>query len=181
MALSQTVERLLHPPCEPFATGTLSVGDGHELYFEQCGNPEGVPILFVHGGPGAGCSEADRRFFDPERSRVVLVDQRGAGRSRPAGSLEANTVGHLVEDFERVRRELGIERWHLFGGSWGSTLSLCYAQEHPERVLSLTLRGIWLMRRADMAWCLILWTCRRVIATRTLPLTEVRQIQPRQQ
>lgn len=154
MALSESVVRVLFPACEPYRSGHLDVGDRHELYVEVCGNPEGVPVLFVHGGPGAGCSEADRRFFDPERTRVVLVDQRGAGRSRPAGALEANTVAHLVADFERVRNALGIERWHLFGGSWGSTLSLCYAQEHPERVLSLTLRGIWLMRRADMDWWL---------------------------
>jgi len=154
MALSEVVERILFAPIEPYRSGHLAVGDGHEVYFEECGDPDGVPILFVHGGPGAGCSEADRRFFDPERSRVVLVDQRGAGRSRPAGELAANTVAHLVADFERVRRELDIERWHLFGGSWGSTLSLCYAQAHPERVLSLTLRGIWLMRRADMDWWL---------------------------
>ncbi|HVS17471.1 MAG TPA: prolyl aminopeptidase, partial [Planctomycetota bacterium] len=154
MALSEVVERILFPACEPYHSGLLAVGDGHEVYVEECGNPEGVPVLFVHGGPGAGCSEADRRFFDPARTRVVLVDQRGAGRSRPAGSLEANTVAHLVADFERMREELGIERWHLFGGSWGSTLSVCYAQEHPQRVLSLTLRGIWLMRRRDMDWWL---------------------------
>jgi len=152
MALSETVERILFPACEPYRSGHFAVGDGHEVYVEECGNPDGVPVLFVHGGPGAGCSEADRRFFDPERTRVVLVDQRGAGRSRPAGSLEANTTAHLVADFERVRRELGIARWHLFGGSWGSTLSLCYAQAHPEVALSLTLRGIWLMRKTDMDW-----------------------------
>ena len=152
MALSETVERILYPPCEPYTTRHFAVGEGHELYVEECGNPQGVPILFVHGGPGAGFGDADRRFFDPERSRVVLVEQRGTGRSRPAGSLEANTTDHLVADFEALRAELGIERWHVFGGSWGSTLGLYYAQQHPERCLSLVLRGIWLMRERDLDW-----------------------------
>jgi proline iminopeptidase len=139
---------------EPYASGTLRVDEPHELYWEECGNPEGAPILFVHGGPGAGCSLYDRRFFDPERFRIILLDQRGSGRSRPQGELSNNTADHLVADFERLREERGVERWHVFGGSWGSTLGLYYAQEHPERVLSLVLRGIWLMRDSEIRWWL---------------------------
>lgn len=142
------------PPIEPFATGTFAVDPPHVLHWEQVGAPDGIPILFVHGGPGAGCSPFDRRFFDPARFRVVLVDQRGSGRSRPHGELAGNDADHLVADFEAVRRELGIERWHLFGGSWGSTLALHYAETHPERVLTLVLRGIWLMRDEDVRWWL---------------------------
>jgi proline iminopeptidase len=153
-AISPDVEPLLHPAVDPFATGTLEVGDGHQLYFEQCGQPDGVPILFVHGGPGAGCSAADRRFFDPTRSRAILMDQRGCGRSKPHGSIEANTTEHLIADFERLREELGIDKWHVFGGSWGSTLGLAYAQAHPDRCLSLVLRGIWLFRQTDLDWWL---------------------------
>ena len=141
-----------YPPIEPFAKGTLRVDTPHELYWEQAGEPDGIPILFVHGGPGAGCSEFDRRFFDPERFRVVLLDQRGSGRSRPHGELGGNTADHLVADFEALRRELGIERWHVFGGSWGSTLALHYAETHPERVLTMVLRGIWLMRDEEIRW-----------------------------
>jgi proline iminopeptidase len=143
-----------HPEIEPYETGTLTVDAPHELYWEECGTPDGIPILFVHGGPGAGCSPFDRRFFDPERFRVVLVDQRGSGRSRPHGELEGNTPDALVADFEHLRRARGIERWHVFGGSWGSTLGLYYAQEHPARMLSLVLRGIWLMRDAELHWWL---------------------------
>jgi proline iminopeptidase len=154
MAVSEEVARTLYPPIEPYRTGELDVDAPHQLYFEECGTPEGVPILFVHGGPGAGCAAADRRFFDPERFRVVLLDQRGAGRSRPGGELTANTIDHLVADYEALRERLGIERWHVFGGSWGSTLGLYYAQRHPERVLSLVLRGIWLMRAVDLDWWL---------------------------
>ncbi len=142
------------PEIEPYLTGTLKVDAPHELYWEECGTPDGIPVLFVHGGPGAGCSSFDRRFFDPAHFRVILVDQRGSGRSRPHGALEGNTPGHLVADFERLREERGIEKWHVFGGSWGSTLSLHYAQEHPERVLSLVLRGIWLMRDCENWWWL---------------------------
>ena len=141
-----------YPPIEPFATGTLSVDAPHILYWEQVGKPDGIPILFIHGGPGAGCSEFDRRFFDPERFRVVLLDQRGSGRSRPHGELSLNTADYLVADFEALRREMGIERWHVFGGSWGSTLALHYAETHPERVLSMVLRGIWLMRDEEIRW-----------------------------
>ena len=142
------------PEIEPYATGTLAVDPPHQLHWEQCGNPDGIPILFIHGGPGAGCSPFDRRFFDPERFRVVLLDQRGSGRSRPVGELDGNDPGHLVADFETLRAELGIERWHVFGGSWGSTLALYYAQAHPERVLTMVLRGIWLMRDEDVRWWL---------------------------
>ena len=143
-----------YPAVEPFASGTLAVDAPHELYWEQCGNPDGLPILFIHGGPGAGCSPFDRRFFDPERFRVILLDQRGSGRSRPVGELDGNDPDHLVADFETLRVELAIERWHVFGGSWGSTLALYYAQAHPERVLTMVLRGIWLMRDEDVRWWL---------------------------
>jgi proline iminopeptidase len=143
-----------YPEIEPYVTGTLSVDPPHELYWEECGNAEGIPILFVHGGPGAGCSAHDRRFFDPERFRVILLDQRGAGRSTPRGELSGNDPDSLVADFERLREELGLEAWHVFGGSWGSTLALHYAEEHPERVLSLVLRGIWLLRDEEIDWWL---------------------------
>jgi proline iminopeptidase len=144
----------LYPAIEPFATARLPVTAQHTLYFEQCGNAQGIPVLFVHGGPGAGCSTTDRRFFAPSAFRVVLVDQRGAGRSTPLGELADNTIDDLVADFERIREHLGIERWHVFGGSWGSTLGLYYAQRHPERVLSLCLRGIWLLRQLEIDWWL---------------------------
>ena len=143
-----------YPAVEPYATGTLTVEAPHELYWEECGNPEGIPILFVHGGPGAGCSPFDRCFFDPDRFRVILLDQRGSGRSRPVGELKGNDPDSLVTDFEALRTELGVELWHVFGGSWGSTLALHYAQEHPERVLSLVLRGIWLLRDEEIRWWL---------------------------
>lgn len=144
----------LYPVIEPFASEHLAVSKLHSLYFEQCGNPGGAPVLFVHGGPGAGCSAMDRRFFDPAAFRVVLVDQRGAGRSQPLGELADNTIDDLVADFERIREHLGIARWHVFGGSWGSTLGLYYAERHPERVLSLCLRGIWLLRQLEVDWWL---------------------------
>lgn len=154
MAIPPQVEPLLYGEIEPYRTDVLEVDAPHRLHVEECGNPEGIPILFVHGGPGAGCTEADRRFFDPQRFRVILLDQRGSGRSRPQGELELNTTAHLVADFELLRTRLGIERWHVFGGSWGSTLGLHYAQCHPERVSSLTLRGIWLFRQCDVDWWL---------------------------
>jgi proline iminopeptidase len=144
--------RTLYPEIEPFETGRLAVGDGHELYFEVCGNPEGKPVVFLHGGPGAGCSPKARRFFDPARYRIVLFDQRGCGRSTPHASLHANTTWHLVADIEVLRRHLGIERWQVFGGSWGSTLALAYAQTHPERVTELVLRGIFMLRRWELEW-----------------------------
>jgi proline iminopeptidase len=142
----------LYPALEPYRQGYLDVGDGHELYFEECGNPDGKPCLFVHGGPGGAAGPASRRFFDPARYRIVLFDQRGCGRSRPHASLAANTTWHLVADMERLRAELAIERWLVFGGSWGSTLALAYAQEHPEAVTELVLRGIFLLRAREIAW-----------------------------
>lgn len=143
-----------HAAREPFATGMLPVDELHTLYYERCGNPDGIPILFVHGGPGAGCSEQDRCFFDADAFHAVLFDQRGCGRSTPVGELRDNTIAHLIGDIEALRRELGIDRWHVFGGSWGSTLSLAYAQAHPDRVQSLTLRGIWLLTQAELRWWL---------------------------
>jgi proline iminopeptidase len=144
--------RTLYPPIEPYCTGRLDVGDGHELYWEQCGNPDGKPAVMLHGGPGAGCSTDHRRQFDPERYNVTLFDQRGCGRSTPHASLEANTTWHLVEDIERLRAHLGIERWLVFGGSWGSTLALAYAQTHPARATELVLRGIFTFRQSELDW-----------------------------
>jgi proline iminopeptidase len=128
----------------PFREHRLNVGDGHSLYVEECGHPDGVPVVFLHGGPGSGCSPEQRRFFDPGRFRAILFDQRGCGRSTPLGSLHANTTGHLVADIERIREALGIERWIVFGGSWGSLLALAYARQHPARLCGLVLRGIFL-------------------------------------
>ncbi len=143
---------ILYPYIKPYLTQMLSVGDGHEIYMEQSGNPEGIPVLFVHGGPGAGTQKIDRRFFDPERYRIILFDQRGSGRSTPHASLENNTTHHLVSDIEKIREHLEIERWLLFGGSWGSTLSLVYAQSHAEKVMGMILRGIFLCRQKDIHW-----------------------------
>lgn len=142
------------PSIEPFETGILNVDDPHELYWEQCGNPQGEPILFLHGGPGAGCSEQDRCFFDPEFFRIVLLDQRGSGRSRPVGDLTENNMAATARDIEQLRELLGIERWHVFGGSYGSTISLFYAQAFPQRCKSLVLRGIWLLREEEIDWWL---------------------------
>lgn len=142
------------PEIEPYETGNLKVDDLHTLYWEQCGNPSGEPIIFLHGGPGAGCSTYDRRFFDPSHFRIVLFDQRGAGRSRPMGELTHNTIDHLVDDIETLRKQLGIETWHVFGGSWGSSLSLYYAQEKPDSCRTLTIRGIWLLRDEEIEWWL---------------------------
>jgi len=142
----------LYPPLEPYRTGYLSVGDGHSIYFEESGNPAGKPCVFVHGGPGGGASPAARQFFNPERYRIVLFDQRGCGHSTPHASLEANTTWHLIADMEQLREELGIDQWLVFGGSWGSTLSLAYAQKHPERVTELVLRGIFLLRPEEIRW-----------------------------
>ncbi|HYD05715.1 MAG TPA: alpha/beta fold hydrolase, partial [Reyranella sp.] len=139
--------RTLYPPIKPFESGRLDVGDGHSLYWERCGTPGAKPAVFLHGGPGAGCSPAHRRQFDPGRYDILLFDQRGCGRSRPHASLEANTTWHLVEDIERLREMAGVERWMAFGGSWGSTLALAYAQAHPERVTELVLRGIFTFRQ----------------------------------
>jgi proline iminopeptidase len=147
-----TPMRPLHPHVEPHAHGMLDVGDGHRLRYEVSGNPDGQPVLFLHGGPGSGCKPEHRRFFDPRRWRIVLFDQRGAGGSTPSGSLVANTTQHLVADIEALRRHLGIARWVVFGGSWGSTLGLAYAAAHPGSCAGLILRGIWLARRRDIDW-----------------------------
>ncbi|MEX0693632.1 MAG: prolyl aminopeptidase [Rhodospirillales bacterium] len=144
----------LYPKIEPYDRGMLDVGDGHQLYYEQSGNPEGVPVAFLHGGPGAGSNPAHRRFFDPDFYRIVVFDQRGAGRSRPFASLECNTTDHLVGDIECLRRHLNIHSWLVFGGSWGSTLALVYALRHTERCLGLVLRGIFLGSKAELDWFL---------------------------
>ncbi|MEO0971769.1 MAG: prolyl aminopeptidase [Pseudomonadota bacterium] len=146
--------RVLYAPIEPFAHYDLEVGDGHRLHVEDVGRPDGLPVVFLHGGPGSGCGPLHRRYFDPERYRAVLFDQRGAGRSTPRGELRANTTAHLIDDLERIRTHLGIERWIVFGGSWGATLGLLYAQAHPERTLALVLRGSFLARRQDLQWFL---------------------------
>lgn len=146
-------ERLtLYPAIEPYRAGMLDVGDGHSIYFEECGNPNGQPAVLIHGGPGGGSNPSMRRFHDPNHYRIILFDQRGCGRSTPNASLEANTTWHLVADMELLRQRLGVERWQLFGGSWGSTLALAYAETHPERVDSLILRGIFMVRRAELEW-----------------------------
>lgn len=142
----------MYPEIRPFATEHLKVDELHSLYLEQSGNPKGIPVLFIHGGPGSSCSPAHRRFFDPEKYWIVLFDQRGAGKSRPHASLESNTTQHLIEDIESIRRHLGVSKWLLFGGSWGATLSLAYAQAHPESVLGMVLRGIFLCRPRDIDW-----------------------------
>ena len=145
---------MVYPPAEPYRHGLLAVGDGHRLYYEECGSPEGLPAVYLHGGPGSGCGPLHRRLFDPGRFRAVLYDQRGAGRSLPAGALTENHSDALVADLERLRAHLAIERWLLCGGSWGATLALLYAQRHPRRVLGLVLRGTFLARRQDLAWYL---------------------------
>ncbi|MGH7075547.1 MAG: prolyl aminopeptidase [Stellaceae bacterium] len=144
----------LYPPIEPFASGMLRLDALHSMYWEQSGNPRGMPAVFLHGGPGAGATSTHRRFFDPEIYRIVIFDQRGAGRSSPLGSTVNNTLGHLIADMELLRRHLGIERWHLFGGSWGSTLALAYAETYPERCVALVLRGIFLCRKGEIDWFL---------------------------
>lgn len=142
----------LYPPVDPFDQRVMDVGDGHRIYVEQCGRPDGVPVMVFHGGPGGGCSPAMRRYFDPAVYRVILFDQRGCGRSRPHASVEANTTWHLVADIEAIRVALGIERFIAFGGSWGATLALVYAITHPERVRHLVLRGVFLSTRAELDW-----------------------------
>jgi proline iminopeptidase len=144
--------RELYPRIKPYVTHSLKVVAPHVLYAEESGIPDGIPVLFVHGGPGAGCSPYHRSFFDPEKYRIILFDQRGSGRSEPHASLQDNTTQELVADMERIREHLGIEQWVLFGGSWGSTLSLAYAETHPERVLGLVLRGIFLCRPDEIHW-----------------------------
>ena len=142
----------LYPAIKSFETGFLKVSDGHDLYYELSGNPQGKPVVFLHGGPGGGTSPQQRRFFDPQRYLIILFDQRGSGKSTPHASLENNTTRDLVADIERLRAHLGIERWQVFGGSWGSTLALAYAQAHPEPVTELVLRGIFLFRKKDIDW-----------------------------
>lgn len=144
--------RTLFPAIEPYSSGELVVSERHTLYFEECGNPQGKPVVMLHGGPGGGCSAKMRQFHDPAKYRIVLFDQRGAGRSRPHADLVDNTTWDLVADIERLREHLGIERWQAFGGSWGSTLALAYAQTHPERVTELVLRGIFMLRRWELEW-----------------------------
>lgn len=142
----------LYPPIEPFRQQMLDMPGGHRVYVEQCGAPEGVPVLVLHGGPGGGCSPGMRRFFDPQHYRSVLFDQRGCGRSGPLASVENNTTWDLVADIERIRVELGIERWTVFGGSWGACLALIYAQAHPDRVEALVLRGVFTMTQGELDW-----------------------------
>ncbi len=144
----------LFPEIGPYETGYLPVGDGHVIYWEQVGNPRGKPVFFLHGGPGAGAGAVHRRFFDPHIWRLVIFDQRGAGRSRPLGELRNNTTPHLVADIDALRKFMDIDRFILFGGSWGSTLALAYAQAHPERIVAMVLRGIFLGRPAEIAWFL---------------------------
>ncbi len=142
----------LYPPIEPNRTGRLPVSGGHDLYYEESGNPDGKPAVFLHGGPGGATNSMHRRFFDPEAYRIVLFDQRGCGKSTPHASLEANTTWDLVADIERLRETLGIDRWLVFGGSWGSTLALAYSQRHPDRVTEIVLRGIFLVRPHELKW-----------------------------
>lgn len=144
--------RQLYPAIEPYDTGSLKVSDLHTLYYEQSGNPEGKPVVFLHGGPGGGTSPYCRRFFDPQAYRIILFDQRGCGRSTPYAELTDNTTWHSVADIERLREHLGIDKWQVFGGSWGSTLSLAYAETHPDRVTELVLRGIFMLRRRELEW-----------------------------
>ncbi len=148
----ESPRRTLYPETEPYRSGHLDVGDGHSLYWELCGNPRGKPVVFLHGGPGAGSNPNHRRQFDSERYNILVFDQRGCGRSTPHASLEANTTWHLVGDIERLRQMVGVDRWMVFGGSWGSTLSLAYAQAHPERVTELVLRGIFLFQQYELDW-----------------------------
>ncbi|CAM3383330.1 prolyl aminopeptidase [Paracoccus nototheniae] len=142
----------LHPAVEPFARHRIEVGDGHSLYVEECGNPQGRPVLVLHGGPGGGCSPFMRRFFDAQHYRVVLFDQRGCGRSHPTASVQANTTQHLIADIATIRTTLGIDRWLLFGGSWGATLALAYAETHPDHVTGLVLRGVFLGTQSELDW-----------------------------
>ena len=148
----RTSRAFLYPPIERFDQRMLDVGDGHQIYVEQSGNPDGVPVVVCHGGPGGGCSPAMRRYFDPSYYRVVLFDQRGCGLSRPHACVEANTSPALIADMERIRAALGISQWMCFGGSWGATLALLYAQAHPDRVLHLILRGVFLAERSELDW-----------------------------
>jgi proline iminopeptidase len=144
----------LYPEVEPYASGMLPLDALHTMYWESSGNPDGIPVVFLHGGPGSGATPKHRRFFDPGAYRIVVYDQRGAGRSTPLGELRENTTLHLIDDLERLRGHLGVARWLVFGGSWGSTLALAYAEAHPERCLGLVLRGIFLCRKSEIDWFL---------------------------
>lgn len=144
----------LYPECQPFTNTHIAVNLLHSIYVEQCGNPHGVPVIFLHGGPGSGCNPGQRRFFDPAHYHIILFDQRGCGRSLPAGETTDNATQDLVADIEAIRQHLNIDRWHVFGGSWGSTLALSYANNHPQQVISLTLRGIFLSRQHEIDWFL---------------------------
>ncbi|MEC9104202.1 MAG: prolyl aminopeptidase, partial [Pseudomonadota bacterium] len=148
----KSASSFLYPPIDPFDQRMLDVGDGHTIYVEQAGNPEGQPVVVLHGGPGGGCSPAMRRYFNPDHYRVILFDQRGCGRSRPHASVTDNTTWHLVSDIELIRETLGIDKWIVFGGSWGATLSLIYAQTHPDRASHLVLRGVFLMTQSELDW-----------------------------
>lgn len=147
-----TEQRTLYPPIEPFDAGMLRVSDLHEIYYEVSGAPDGKPVVVCHGGPGGGTTPSMRRYFDPERYRIILFDQRGCGKSRPHAELNENTTWALIDDMEALRRHLGIERWQVFGGSWGSTLALAYGQAHADRVTELVLRGIFTLRREELHW-----------------------------
>jgi proline iminopeptidase len=153
-APAQAPDDFLYPECEPYASGHLGLSPRHSMHWEVCGNPDGVPLVFLHGGPGGGSLPHHRRFYDPSFWRIVLYDQRGAGRSRPVAEIADNTTPHLIADLDRLRAHLGVERWLLFGGSWGSTLALAYAQAHPGRVLGLVLRGIFLATPNELEWFL---------------------------
>lgn len=144
----------LFPEIEPHTHGWLDVTDGHSVYYEECGNPMGMPVVFLHGGPGSGCNTAQRRFFDPAHYRIILLDQRGCGRSLPLGRIEANSTEHLVADIELLRAHIGVDRWLVFGGSWGSTLALAYATQHPQSITGLILRGIFLSQPNELEWFL---------------------------
>lgn len=145
---------LLYPEIEPYASGMLPLDVPHRMYWETSGNPEGIPVVFLHGGPGAGSSPKHRRFFDPQAYRIIIYDQRGAGRSQPLGELHDNTTPHLIRDLEQLRQHLGVDKWLVFGGSWGSTLAIAYAEAHAHRCLGLILRGIFLCRRSEIDWFL---------------------------
>jgi len=151
------LDQILYPPIEPYVTGMLDVGDGHQIYWEECGNPDGKPAVFLHGGPGGGLIPDYRRYFDPSAYRIVLFDQRGCGRSTPHASavdadLSSNTTWHLVADIEKLRADRGVDSWLVFGGSWGSSLALAYAEAHPSRASELVLRGIFTLRRSELDW-----------------------------
>ena len=145
-------QQKLYPACEPYAVHRIVVASPHELYVEECGNPRGIPVVFLHGGPGSGCASYHRRFFDPDFYRIILFDQRGSGRSLPPGETAENRTADLVGDMEVIRRHLAVERWLLFGGSWGATLALIYAQNHPDTLLGMVLRGVFLARERDLEW-----------------------------